>query len=296
MKRISALIVSVFMLASLMIGVCASAQTLIDETCGYMGLNEEASYKLCTAETVTTPAESEQESWQPAVKDMAGYLSAEESAEITALLERIRGKFNVDAAVVTVDSYDQSSIRAAADDYYDYNGYGVGSDYSGFMLMICRGTREYYITTCGSSIRVMNDVNIDYLCLNVESYLKKDDYYSACRVFAERAYEIYSDYENGVVFDPTDFESNAIYYVIAWLIAAVLALIVTMAAKSTMNDAVRKAAANEYVKQGSVNITKSRDVFLYSTVTKTKRAQNSSGSSTHTSSSGRSHGGGGGSF
>lgn len=304
MKRISVLIALFFALGVLTFSVCASAQT--ENSCDkgadspgvYTSINDNF-YKLCSSvssESGTAQSVPDTVSWQPAVKDMVGYLSDEESAQISVLLEKIRREYNVDAAVVTVDSYNQSSIRAAADDYYDYNGYGAGSDYSGFMLMICKETREYYITTCGSSIGVMNDTNINYLCVNVESYLKKDDYYNACRVFAERAYEIYTDYENGEEFDPLDFQSNTVYYVVAWLIAAVLALIATLFAKSTMNDAVRKAAANEYVKQGSINITKSHDVFLYSTVTKTKRVQNSSGSSTHTSSSGRSHGGGGGSF
>lgn len=266
---------------------------LFSSLCTVCQAEESYAYQL-TASSVYAE-QSEQK--QPSVTDLAGYLSSQERENISAVLERIRDTYNVDAAIVTVESYDQRNIQAAADDFYDYRGYGFGEDYSGFMLMICRKTREYYITTSGSSIAVINDDAIDYLRENVESYLKKDDYYSACKAFAEQAAEIYADYAAGKEFDSTDSKSDIVYYVFAWILAAVAALAATLFAKSTMNDAVKRTSANEYVKQGSVNITKANDVFLYSTVTKTKRVkQTSAGASTHTSSSGRTHGGGGGRF
>jgi len=55
-----------------------------------------------------------------------------------------------------------------------------------------------------------------------------------------------------------------------------------------------KSAASDYTKAGSMNVTESRDLFLYRTVSRREKPrENSGGSSTHTSSSGRSHGGGG---
>lgn len=53
------------------------------------------------------------------------------------------------------------------------------------------------------------------------------------------------------------------------------------------------------MKAGSMNITESRDMFLYDTVTRTAKPKDNDsggGSSTHTSSSGSTHGGGGGKF
>lgn len=286
-------------------GIDGSGIDMIDETVGtYLSNGDYYSACYAFAEntrsllegSISSLAVQQTAKVQPAVVDSAGYMSSQEKNEVSSLLERIRDTYNVDAAVVTVESYDQRNMEAAADDYYDYGGYGFGSDHSGFMLMICKGTREYHITTCGSSIKVLNDSAIDYLCDKVETYLRKDDYYNACRVFAEETYEIYEDYDKGTVFAKGN-KSSLMYYVIGWIIAALAALAATFFAKSTMNDAVKKAAANEYVKQGSVNITRANDVFLYSTVTRTKKVkETSAGSTTHTSSTGTSHGGGGGSF
>ena len=69
-----------------------------------------------------------------------------------------------------------------------------------------------------------------------------------------------------------------------------------------LSETVRPAlAANSYIKENSLNVTRSEDQFLYSTVNKTAKAKETSssssgGSSTHTSSSGRTHGGTGGKF
>ena len=61
-----------------------------------------------------------------------------------------------------------------------------------------------------------------------------------------------------------------------------------------MKTAVENDYASNYVKPGSLKINASRDLFLYSRITKTEKTK--SGSETHTSSSGRTHGGRGGSF
>ena len=60
-----------------------------------------------------------------------------------------------------------------------------------------------------------------------------------------------------------------------------------------------QTAADNYVKEGSMNITESRDLFLYRTVTSVAKPKNDDSSSDggfHSSSSGTSHGGSGGHF
>ena len=58
-----------------------------------------------------------------------------------------------------------------------------------------------------------------------------------------------------------------------------------------------QASANNYLKNGSLNITDSSDIFLYSNVTRTAKPKNNDNdSSTHESSSGNTYGGGGGKF
>ena len=88
--------------------------------------------------------------------------------------------------------------------------------------------------------------------------------------------------------------------VISLVIGLVVALIATGVMKGKLKSVRSQAAANSYIRKGSMNVTESRDLFLYRTVSRTARPTESSssggGSSSHTSSSGTSHGGGGGKF
>ena len=86
---------------------------------------------------------------------------------------------------------------------------------------------------------------------------------------------------------------------ISVLVGFAAALICVTAMKGKLKSVKKQSAANSYIKQGSLNITDSRDMFLYSKVDKHARPQSSGGSGgsgTHVSSSGRTHGGGGGKF
>ena len=88
---------------------------------------------------------------------------------------------------------------------------------------------------------------------------------------------------------------------ISLIVSVIMAFIWVSVMKSGMNTAKRNNRASDYVRKGSFNLTQSSDLYLYSTVVKTPRAQNTSsggggGGGTHFSSSGASHGGGGGKF
>ena len=75
----------------------------------------------------------------------------------------------------------------------------------------------------------------------------------------------------------------------------IIAFISTLVMKHKLKSVFSKTEAHEYIKDGSMNITRARDIFLYRNIRRTAKPKNTS-SSTHTSSSGRSHGGGGGKF
>ena len=88
-----------------------------------------------------------------------------------------------------------------------------------------------------------------------------------------------------------------IYEGIALGASLVLALVIVLVMKASMNTAIKKTTSHEYVRSGSMNLTEKRDVYMYSNVSKVKVESNSSssgGSTTRTSSSGSTHSGTGG--
>ena len=69
--------------------------------------------------------------------------------------------------------------------------------------------------------------------------------------------------------------------------------------RASMNTAVTRTEATEYIDKSSFNLTNSSDMYLYSNVTRTPiptETRSGGGSSIHTSSGGHSHSGGGGRF
>ena len=122
-----------------------------------------------------------------------------------------------------------------------------------------------------------------------EEYLSVKDFAAAAGVTTQYIYKIL-----GTHLKPYKKKIN-ILYVIAGIILIPLAAAFTFMTRklSKMNTAVMQPGAANYMKPGSMNMDFSRDIFLYSTVSKREKPKESS---THTSSSGRTHGGRSGSF
>ena len=232
----------------------------------------------------------------PPILDVAEYLSESQFEELSEKLEGIRQKYNFEVAIVTEAEMSGNDAMSSADDIYDYLGYGAGENDDGIMLYICSGTREYWITTHADGLKEFNERGIEYLKKNIETHLANDDYYLAMDTFADLADELLEMAANGEPYNKKQISMTYLLIVLggALLIPFIIAKIMTNSKLAKMKTAVENDYAANYIKPGSKQLDFSRDIFLYSNITKTERPKNESGS--HTSSSGRTHGGGGGSF
>lgn len=232
----------------------------------------------------------------PPVVDRAGYLMEPELEVLSEELEEIREKYNFEVAIYTENYMSGYDAESSADDIYDYNGYGAGADCDGIMLYICSDTREYHFTTCGKGIGYFNQNGLKYLEGKVLPYLSEDNYYGAFSAYIDTADELIEMAEQGSPYNEKQYSNAYLMGVIiaALLIPLLIAFIMMSIKLGKMRTAVGNDYAANYMKSGSMNLRVSRDIFLYSRVTKTAKPKSNSG--THTSSSGRSHGGRGGSF
>ena len=234
------------------------------------------------------------------VEDRADLLSDAEETELRAYLDAIAKNHTFEVAVCTVASTGGKTGEEFADDEYDYKGYGYGENYDGILLVVFmsddQGERGYHMSTFAKGEKVFSDRAFDYTEEQFLDSLKAENYYEAFKKFGGACDYVISYYEaNG----------KAMAYPFAWylwlgiglLVGIIIALIVTGSMKSKLTSVKMQAAAQSYIRPNSLQLTQSRDYFVYRTVTRTARPKNtgSSGGS-HTSSSGRSHGGRGGSF
>ena len=234
----------------------------------------------------------------PRLVDGADLLTDSEEITLLSMLDEISERQMLDVVIVTTNTLEGKSPMAYADDFYDYNGYGFGASYDGVLLLVSMEDRDWWISTCGYGITAFTDYGIDCLADRFLSDLGNGYYADAFAVFAEGCDEYITMARNGKPFDigaePFDASGALMIAVVIGLIAA---FIVTASMKGQLKS-VRQQSAGSYLKQDSMRITDSRDLYLYRNVSRVRRQTESSGggSSTHTSSSGRSHGGGGGKF
>jgi len=232
----------------------------------------------------------------PSIVDEAGYLMQSELASLTEKLDKVRNEYDFEVAIYTESDMTSSTAEASADDIYDYQGYGAGENDDGIMLYICSDTREYHFTTHGKGLEYFNSRGLAYLESKVVPYLAEDDYYEAFETYIKTSDELLQMAKDGKPYNEKHYSTKyLIGIILVCLLAPLLIAFVMMKKKlKKMKTAVENDYAANYIKPGSMNLTTSRDLFLYSRITKTEKPKSNSG--THTSSSGRTHGGRGGSF
>lgn len=223
------------------------------------------------------------------VVDNADLLSDAEEAALRSRLDEISEKYLADVVVLTVNSLDDKSPMEYADDYYDYNGYGMGTNNDGLLLLVSMESRDWWISTCGSCIDAFDDSTIESIGELIVSDLGNENYADAFDTFADECAYYLDGYINGFPF-PT-----GMMIVISLVVGLIVALIGTGIMKGQLKSVRAQAAAFDYVKKGSLDVALAREFFLYRNVSITKK-DTDSGSSTHKSSSGTTHGGGGGKF
>jgi uncharacterized protein len=232
---------------------------------------------------------------QKRVADNAGLLSGGEISELESLLAEIALTYDFDLIIVTETSIGGADPMDYADDYFDYKGYGLGGDRDGCLFLQVTGTRDYWFSTSGRGIKILNSTAFDKLEGDVVKHLSNDDPAEAYRAFIN-AWEVF------LALDAKGKSYNfitahgAILYPVAWVVSLITALAAIMIMKAKMNTVHPRIEADRFIIPGSLDFTVKQDSFLYSAVSKSKRAESSSSSGSHTSSSGRSHGGGGGRY
>ncbi len=241
----------------------------------------------------------------PRLTDMADLLSDSEEFDLSEMLDEISERQQVDLVVVTVGSTDGKSAMVYADDFYDENGYGFGDGRDGILLLISMDERDWYISTTGYGITALTDAGLEYLSEIIVADLSEGNYAAAFTGFAKLCDDFISQARTGEPYDignlPREPFNAVRNLAVAFGIAFMISLAVTGIMKSQLKTVRKQAAADNYIKQGSMQLTKKNELFLYQNVDRRKREEKSrsggsGGSRTHISSSGTRHGGKGGKF
>ena len=217
------------------------------------------------------------------IYDEADLLSSAEETQIAEKLSKIGEQFDAQIVIMTVPTSD-GSIDTFVEDVYDSMNMGYGENRDGVLLLVCMDSREYRILSNGFAGEAIGMDQINAISEVIVSDLSDGDYADAFITFADNCAYYLDGYLNGY---PFEIGKNL---VIAFIIGIVAGIIVAIILKKQLKSVRQQKQANVYIKSGSMQITASRDLFLYREVSKTKKA------STNSSSSGSSRNVGGGKF
>ncbi len=213
------------------------------------------------------------------VIDDADVLTASEESKLEQAIALIGQEYSFDVVLLTKSDIDGKTPRYYAGDYYDYGGFGYGDTHDGTILLLVTGggvgNRDYTIVNTGKGEKVLSDSVMDGMEANFLPYLRKSNYSAAMARFL-------TDVEAALnAYKPMN-RANRILPIL--LIAGLaVGLIVSLALKSQMKSVRRKIGAASYIREGSFQLSRVQDLYLYTTTTRRKIETSSGGG----------HGGGG---
>ena len=218
--------------------------------------------------------------------DEADLLTDSEEVTLVEKLKDVSRACNAQLVVVTIASMDGGDIDSYVDYLYDSMGFGYGENHDGVLLLVCMDPREYRILSNGYAGTAIGPDQIDTLCDFMETYLPNGHYTSAFHSFADQSGEFLEYYLMGSPFQVG--KSLAI----SLIIGIIAGLIVAFILKGQLKSVRKQDQAHRYVKPGSMTVNIQYDIFLYRTVTRTKKQKRVESTSSGSGDTARSKGGG----
>ena len=231
------------------------------------------------------------------IYDYAKLIPDDKEKEIYNMIKKFISKYNMDMAIVTINENPKSSSMGYADDFYDYNDFGVGVNKNGLLFLIDMDNRKMWISTTGKAIEIYNDKRIDAILDYTYDKISKKDYSGCAEQFIKYATYFAKKGRNGgdtIISTSKMIKSSLICSSIATAIFIIIGV-------CSHRKPQKNREASKYISK-PLKLTEQTDQFLDKHVSQTRRVESSSssgessGSSTHSGSSGTSHGGGGRSF
>ncbi len=228
-----------------------------------------------------------------------------DSAAIENMLQSIKEKFALSIVILTVDDMDGYAPEGFADSYYHAEGYPE----DGLIFMLSMAERDWAVVGQGEGEIYFPNFVIDEIMADTLAYLGNDDYFTAFTVFVElcgyyRSEEYalsgicggqgddqYGDYGDSTYGEYGGTYGDDLYtdrsekyefplgkYMLISIFAGLIIGLITVLVMRSQLKSVRFAKnAAGYIESGSFKLTESRDLFLYSTLSKTPRQQSRGG-------------------
>ncbi len=227
------------------------------------------------------------------IYDYANLITKDEEEALYNKVQEFINKYDMDMAIVTINSNPKSSSMAYADDFYDYNNFGKGTNKTGLLFLIDMQNRNMWISTTGDAINIYTDSRINTILDYTYDKISNEDYNGCAEQFIDKA----SYFANKGLTGGSKVATVPKMICNSLIFAGLVTIVFICIGLATHRKPKKKKEASNYITQ-PLKLSNKLDTFLDKHVSKVKieTSSSSGGSSTHSGSSGTSHGGGGRSF
>ncbi len=188
------------------------------------------------------------------VWDNGDVLTTQEEQQLQSTILSIVRQYDFQPIILTVWSLDGRTAQSYAEDYFLSSGYGAGENKNGILFLISMEYRDWAIVTHGDTRDVVTDSDIDDIADRILPDLSAGRYYDAFDGFLQGVVSQYKSYENRWVT----------HLLIALAIGAVAAGIAIFVMRRGMNTVRRQSGAGQYLENGSFDLYRCHDFFLFS--------------------------------
>lgn len=244
---------------------------------------------------LNTPSVNEEEK----IYDFADLYTDEEEKNLYTAVYDYTQRRNLDLVIVTINDNFEST-QEYADDFYDYNNFGFGSERDGLLFLVDMENRYVYISATGGAMSLYPDVECNMITEQVYTYFSDQHYYDGTYQMIKTLdtyYELSYNDNDSDEYTYNKADVNYLYVFIFATICTIIGIVILI----KRNDLVKVATTSEeYYDKGSIGVHRIKDVVIGHHVTKHAIQRDTgshgggfSGGGGHISSSGSSHTGGG---
>lgn len=205
--------------------------------------------------------------------DETGTLSSEETSYLVGLMDEISQRQSCDVLGVMVNSLGGMSADAYAREYFLSQGFGQGEEKSGVVMVVSLGDSEYGFYTEGYANSEAFEYYLDDISERAKSYLSGGDFLGAFRTYAQLSDEYLTLSAQGIEPGPTQTERGVLRGGIAAAVGAIAGWLGLGGQKAALTSVHQQSGARTYLRQNSLNLTDTRETFLYNQVTRTRKVQ-----------------------
>lgn len=209
------------------------------------------------------------------VIDNAGLLTNTETEKLEEQCRDISREYQISVCIVTTPDFYGDDIKAWQRQYFSEHKMGMGDQQNGIMLAISMAERDWGLVGFGTARTAFTTYGRERIGEIIVDDLSDDDYYKAFSKYVSLTEQFLNEAQKDTPYDNDHKykEYVPVPFIIlgSFVLSLVISCLIVFSWKRSMNTRIYQEGASEYLEKDSFSLSNRSDLFLYHTVSQTRR-------------------------